>query len=111
MAVADWLIVAVEPEIEGAAGTEIDTAGLHVFPGLIDPHLHSNEPDRTGREVDLEREQVLEAEDLLYRHRQSPYVGRVLRGRVVRTLIRGNEAFGRGKAVSGPVGRLVRPAD
>ena len=61
--------------------------------------------------VDLERERTLEAEDLLYRHGQSPYVGRVLRGRVVRTLVRGNRVFAGGKVVSGPVGRLVRPAD
>ena len=30
-----------------AAAQEIDARGLHVFPGLIDAHLHFNEPGRT----------------------------------------------------------------
>ena len=30
-----------------AAREEIDAAGLTVFPGLIDAHLHFNEPGRT----------------------------------------------------------------
>ncbi len=38
-------IVAVEPELSGA--TEIDARGLHVFPAVIDVHLHFNEPGRT----------------------------------------------------------------
>ncbi|MEM8873574.1 MAG: allantoinase AllB [Planctomycetota bacterium] len=29
------------------ARDEIDATGLHVFPGLIDPHVHFNEPGRT----------------------------------------------------------------
>ena len=39
--------------------------------------------------VDLNAEYTLRAEDLLYRHPISPYVGRRLRARVVRTLLRG----------------------
>ena len=39
-------IVAIGPELPGAA-EEIDARGLHVFPGLIDVHLHFNEPGRT----------------------------------------------------------------
>jgi allantoinase len=39
-------IVAIGPELPGAA-EEIDAQGLHVFPGLIDVHLHFNEPGRT----------------------------------------------------------------
>jgi allantoinase len=31
----------------GQAREEIDATGLHVFPGLIDPHVHFNEPGRT----------------------------------------------------------------
>src|SRR5437763_16292463 len=31
----------------GSAREEIDATGLHVFPGLIDPHVHFNEPGRT----------------------------------------------------------------
>src|SRR5262249_5513615 len=34
------------PELPGAQ-TEIDARGLHIFPALIDVHLHFNEPGRT----------------------------------------------------------------
>ena len=49
------------------------------------------------------------AEELFYRHRHSPYVGRKLRGRVVRTLLRGRTIFQDGKRVATPSGRLVKP--
>ena len=48
-------------------------------------------------------------EDLQYRHRQSPYVGRRLRGPVRRTMVRGGTVFRDGKIVAEPWGRLVRP--
>ena len=44
--VAAGSIVAVAPELAGGATDEIDAAGLHVFPGAIDAHLHFNEPGR-----------------------------------------------------------------
>ncbi len=47
----------------------------------------------------------LRAEDLLYRHRQSPFVGRRIRGRVVATFVRGQRS-GAGK----PGGKLIRPS-
>jgi allantoinase len=59
--------------------------------------------------IDLRSSHLLEASDLLYRHKHSPYVGRTLRGRVVRTLVRGTTVWLEGKIVSGPVGRLVTP--
>ncbi|HEY0283947.1 MAG TPA: allantoinase AllB [Vicinamibacterales bacterium] len=41
-------IVEIGPDLErGAREQEIDATGLHVFPGLIDAHLHFNEPGRT----------------------------------------------------------------
>src|SRR5579859_4562333 len=40
-------IVAIEPELAGTAREEIDANGLHVFPGVIDAHVHFNEPGRT----------------------------------------------------------------
>jgi len=43
--------------------------------------------------VDLSARWRLEAGDLCYRHRQSPYLGRMFRGRVVRTLVRGHTVF------------------
>ena len=39
-------IVEIAPDLPGGPG-EIDARGLHVFPGLIDVHLHFNEPGRT----------------------------------------------------------------
>ncbi|MBS4211277.1 MULTISPECIES: allantoinase [Neobacillus] len=36
--------------IEGKAKEEIDASGLHIFPGLIDTHVHFNEPGRTDWE-------------------------------------------------------------
>ena len=51
----------------------------------------------------------LRAEDLEYRHRHSPFVGRRLTARVVRTILRGVTVFGEG-AVPEATGRLVTPA-
>ena len=59
--------------------------------------------------VDLKAEFTVRAEDLLYRHRQSPYVGRALTGRVVRSILRGKTVFHDGKIVSQPMGQLVKP--
>jgi len=60
--------------------------------------------------VDLKGQFTVRPEDLRYRHRQSPYVGRALTGRVVRTILRGNTVFHDGKLVSRPAGQLVKPA-
>jgi len=59
--------------------------------------------------VDLAGEAPLAAGDLLYRHRHSPYVGRTLRARVVRTLARGRTVFAAGRVFAPPAGRLVTP--
>src|SRR3712207_3880204 len=47
LAAADGRIADISPELEGAAGEEVDASGLHVFPGAIDAHAHFNEPGRT----------------------------------------------------------------
>jgi allantoinase len=57
--------------------------------------------------VDMGSEFEVCAEDLLDRHRQSPYVGRKLRGRVVRTLLRGRTLFENGRIVAKPGGKFV----
>jgi allantoinase len=49
IAIEDGKIVAIGPELPGGV-EEIDARGLHVFPGLIDVHLHFNEPGRTDWE-------------------------------------------------------------
>jgi len=59
--------------------------------------------------VDLADEAPVDADDLLYRHRQSAYVGRTLGARVVRTLVRGRTVFAAGGVVASPAGRLVTP--
>ena len=46
ISIEDGKIVAIGSELPGVA-QEIDARGLHVFPGLIDVHLHFNEPGRT----------------------------------------------------------------
>jgi allantoinase len=39
-------IAAIGPALEDAADETLDASGLHVFPGLIDSHVHFNEPGR-----------------------------------------------------------------
>ena len=62
-----------------------------------------------GALVDLDSSFTLETENLLYRHKMSPYVGRTFRGSVVRTVVRGTTVFRDGRLVSEPVGQLIRP--
>ncbi len=50
IAVSDGRIVVIEPDIAGTAREEIDARGLHVFPGVIDAHVHFNEPGRADWE-------------------------------------------------------------
>jgi allantoinase len=57
--------------------------------------------------VDLEASFTIAAQDLFYRHPQSPYVGRTLRGRVRQTLLRGRTIFKDGKITAKPLGELV----
>ena len=59
--------------------------------------------------VDLAGSQALSAEGLYYRHRHSPFVGRTLRARVARTLVRGRTVFADGRIVGPPAGRLLIP--
>ena len=60
--------------------------------------------------VDLAHAAPLAAADLHDRHKLSPYVGRTLRGRVQRTVLRGRTVFRDGHAVGPAIGELVRPA-
>jgi allantoinase len=59
--------------------------------------------------VDLNATETIATESLHYRHKQSPYVGRNLRGRVRRTFLRGQTIFEDGRFAARPVGRLVTP--
>jgi allantoinase len=59
--------------------------------------------------VALNDDYMLTEHDLLDRHRLSPYRGRSFRGRVVRTILRGQTIFHVGQVVGPPSGRLLRP--
>ena len=59
--------------------------------------------------VDIGQAFEVRAADLLYRHAQTPYLGRRLRGRVVRTILRGRTVFREGRIVAQPCGRLIHP--
>ena len=47
IAVEGGTITALEPELLEGAREEVQARGLHIFPGLIDTHVHFNEPGRT----------------------------------------------------------------
>ena len=59
--------------------------------------------------VDLAHSAALQPDDLHYRHRHSPYIGRTLHGRIVRTIMRGTTIFLDGKIIAAPGGKLLRP--
>ena len=46
IAVLDEHIVQIQPDLPGSATETINAAGLHVFPGVIDSHVHFNDPGR-----------------------------------------------------------------
>src|SRR5476651_1301393 len=48
--VVDGKIAALEAGLNSSAGKTIDATGLHIFPGLIDAHVHFNEPGRADWE-------------------------------------------------------------
>jgi allantoinase len=50
VAVHGGQIVKIALEIDGSAASVIDAQGLHVLPGIIDSHVHFNEPGRTDWE-------------------------------------------------------------
>jgi allantoinase len=54
---------------------------------------------------------TLDAKDLQQRHKMSPYVGATFRGKVRRTIRRGETIFLDGQITAEGGGRLVRPAD
>jgi allantoinase len=67
-----------------------------------------------GRDADLVLVKLgatstLDRRDLFYRHKASPFVGRVFRDKVVRTLVRGTTVFRDGTIASEPVGKLLVP--
>ena len=60
--------------------------------------------------VDISRSVQLRPEDLKQRHALSPYLGRTLRGCVVRTIRRGETIFASGEITARSRGNFVRPS-
>jgi allantoinase len=50
LAVLDGRIAALGPRLNGAAACELDASGCHLFPGIVDAHVHFNEPGRASWE-------------------------------------------------------------
>jgi len=48
--IQDGRISQLSPEITGPAESTINAAGLHVFPGVLDAHVHFNDPGRDAWE-------------------------------------------------------------
>ena len=44
---------------------------------------------------------------LQFRHKLSPYLGEILKGDVIRTILRGDVVYSNGQLVSEPIGRLL----
>ena len=59
--------------------------------------------------MSLSRTLDVQEEALFYRHPETPYLGRRLRGRIVRTILRGRTVFNDCDIVAQPPGRLIRP--
>ena len=47
IAIKDGKIIEVGQSLQGSADRVIEAEGLHILPGLIDTHVHFNEPGRT----------------------------------------------------------------
>jgi len=58
--------------------------------------------------VDENERYELTRDQLLDRHKLSPYVGRTFQGRIKRTIVRGETVFVDGQIVSKPIGQLVK---
>jgi allantoinase len=57
--------------------------------------------------VDLSHDDIVRKEDLLYRNPFSAHEGQRIRGRTVRTLVRGRTVFVGGRSVPGSTGRML----
>jgi allantoinase len=62
--------------------------------------------------IDPDQEWTLQSEDLLYRYKQSPYVGETFKGRIDRTIVRGKTVYRDGEITVEPgYGKLLLRSD
>jgi allantoinase len=61
--------------------------------------------------VDLDHVGVVHREDLLYRNPFSVHEGQAIRGRTVRTIVRGRTVFAGGRVIGEPAGRFIRAGE
>jgi allantoinase len=59
--------------------------------------------------VDLSHEEVLRRDALLYKNKFSVHEGQPIRGKTIRTIVRGRTVFADGQPVDKPDGRFIRP--
>src|SRR3954454_14935529 len=48
--ITEGKFAAIGPNLQGSANEDIDATKLSIFPGVIDSHVHFNEPGRTDWE-------------------------------------------------------------
>ncbi len=62
--------------------------------------------------INPDAEEEVTVDSLFYQHpTHSPYIGRHLRGKISRTLLRGQTIFKDGRVIARPAARLLRPAE
>jgi allantoinase len=61
--------------------------------------------------VDLAHEDVVRGNDLLYRNQFSAHEGQPIRGRTVRTIVRGRTVFANGQPLTAAAGRFIRAGE
>ena len=66
------------------------------------------QPD-TWVEVDLDAPQTIQNEGLFTKAGWTPFVGMQIKGKIIRTIIRGQIVFEEGKITGGPIGQIVFP--
>lgn len=50
LGIIEGVFAAIEPGLVRTARDELDVEGAVIYPGVVDPHVHFNEPGRTGWE-------------------------------------------------------------